>query len=121
MSAFAFSSYISSSTSAYFFFPTVRLPTIFPRAVPSAPASADAPPPPGTDAFDPDDENYSVNYGEYIAIGELDRLSAMQTGSSVLEKFGRYFDLVFMDSYHTYGYIDLWEFVPYGYLQSEAQ
>ena len=75
----------------------------------------------GTEAFDPDDENYSVNYGEYIAIGELDRLSAMQTGSSVLEKFGRYFALVFLDSYHTYGYIDLWEFVPYGYLQSEAK
>ncbi len=75
----------------------------------------------GAEPFDPDDENYSVNYGEYIATGELDRLSAMQTGSSVLEKFGRYFALVFLDSYHTYGYIDLWEFVPYGYLQSEAQ
>ena len=52
LSHFAFSSYISASTSAYFFLPTVRLPTIFPSAVPIAPTSADAPPPPGTGAFD---------------------------------------------------------------------
>src|SRR5699024_8678896 len=49
---FSFSAYISSSTSAYFFLPTVRLPTMFPRAVPTAPTSADAPPPPGTGALE---------------------------------------------------------------------
>src|SRR5699024_189572 len=51
-SHFFFNSHISSSTSAYFFLPTVRLPTIFPRAIPTAPTRADAPPPPGTGALE---------------------------------------------------------------------
>ena len=44
-------SLISSSTSAYVFFPTVRLPTILPSAIPIAPVKAAAPPPPGTAAL----------------------------------------------------------------------
>ena len=43
---------ISASTSAYFFLPTVKLPTMLPSAIPTAPTNADAPPPPGTGALD---------------------------------------------------------------------
>ncbi len=43
---------------AVIFLPTVRLPTIFPRATPIAPMSAEAPPPPGTGSFE---ESMSVN------------------------------------------------------------
>ena len=40
-------SLISSSTSLYFFLPTVKLPTMSPKAHPIAPTSPEAPPPPG--------------------------------------------------------------------------
>ena len=43
---------ISSSTSWYFCFPTVRLATMLTRAAPIAPMIAAALPPPGVDAFD---------------------------------------------------------------------
>ena len=36
-------------------------------------------------------------------------------------KAGRYFAIVFKNSYHNSGYIDLWELVPYGYIPSEAE
>ena len=43
----------SSSYSAYFFLPVVKLPTIEQSATPRAPTSAAAPPPPGTDSLPP--------------------------------------------------------------------
>ena len=43
---------ISSSTSSYFFFPTVRLATILINAAPIAPMIAAALPPPGVDALE---------------------------------------------------------------------
>ncbi len=48
----AFRARISSSTSAYFFFPTVSEPTMLPKAVPTAPTRAAAPPPPGVGALE---------------------------------------------------------------------
>ena len=50
----------SASTAAYFFFPTVRLPTIIPRDAAAAPPIADAPPPPGTGAPDESSSNQSL-------------------------------------------------------------
>ena len=70
-SAFSFKATISASTSAYFFFPTVRLPTIFPSAQPSAPTNALAPPPPGTGALV---ERISVNSSQLNFVKSISHL-----------------------------------------------
>lgn len=74
----------------------------------------------GNEPFDPDEANYASIWGDFLAEGTLDRLSPLQEGTALSEQFARYFVIVFLDSYQTYGYIDLWEFEPYGYLASEA-
>ena len=90
-SAFSFKAMMSASTSAYFFLPTVRLPTILPSAVPIAPTSADAPPPPGTGAFV--DNTSTKSSHEYVVklINNLQLCSFL----SVYYSLGKYTNITF--------------------------
>lgn len=75
----------------------------------------------GNEPFNPDESDYVSLWGDCLAEGTLDRLSPAQGGTVLSEQFARYFVIVFLDSYQTYGYIDLWEFEPYGYTFGEAK
>ena len=75
----------------------------------------------GDKPFDPDDADYAQNYGTPVFEGTVNRNDNDPEIAISPAKAGRYFAIVFKNSYHNSGYIDLWELVPYGYIPSEAE
>ncbi len=74
----------------------------------------------GNTPFDPNDTDVAVNYGTPAISQQLGRNDEVTTVSPRPLVAGRYFAIVFENSYNTSGYIDLWELVPYGFIASEA-
>lgn len=74
----------------------------------------------GDQAFDPDAEGAPEGYDKLIAKVALSRNDEVQSLPVRPYTAGRYFAIVFENSFHNSGYIDLWELVPYGYLASEV-
>ena len=75
----------------------------------------------GNKPFDPNDANYAENFGKPIYEGTINRNENEPEVAVKPAQSGRYFAIVFKNSYHNSGYIDLWELVPYGYIPSEAE
>lgn len=69
--------------------------------------------------FNPDDSNYSKNFGEPVLQAVLNSNEPVQEFFPSEEKAGRYIALVFRNSYNSTGFIDLWELDVFGYLESE--
>ena len=65
--------------------------------------------------FNPDDTNWSKNYGDPVLQITLNTNEAVQEFFPKEEKEGRYIAIVFRTSYSTFGFIDLWEFEAFGY------
>ena len=74
----------------------------------------------GNTPYDPDDTDAAVNYGTPALSQQLGRNDEVTTVSPRPLVAGRYFAIMFENSYNTSGYIDLWELVPYGFIASEA-
>lgn len=76
----------------------------------------------GDSEYDPDaGADYADIFGNYVLRTSLvrdDFYSEVTINKAVA---GRYIALAFISSFSGYGYIDLWELVPYGYLESEAE
>ena len=75
----------------------------------------------GNEPYDPNDKAAQDNYGTPAISVTLTRTEAVQAFSPKVPPSGRYWALLFSNSYNTNGLIDLWEVVPYGYLVSEAE
>ena len=75
----------------------------------------------GDKPFDPDEANYAETFGEPIFEGTINRNDEAPEVAVKPARSGRYFAIVFKNSYNTNGYIDLWELYPYGYIPSEAE
>ncbi|MCI1639659.1 MAG: DUF4998 domain-containing protein [Bacteroidales bacterium] len=75
----------------------------------------------GSSPFDPDDTDFSNDFGIPFLSTVLSTSTAQQTLSATQGSSGRYVAVVFTDSWNTAdGYIDLWELIPYGYIPSQA-
>ena len=66
-------------------------------------------------ALNPNDSNYSKNFGDPVLSTSLNQNEAVQTFSATQKKAGRYVAIVFRNSYNSSGFIDLWEFEAHGY------
>ena len=65
--------------------------------------------------FNPDDTNFSKNFGEPVVSGSLNQVDAVQELVPETRVAGRYIAVVFRSSYNSNGFIDLWEFEAFGY------
>jgi hypothetical protein len=75
----------------------------------------------GTSPYDPNASDFRNSYGIPFLSSVLNTASAQQTLSATQGSTGRYFSVVFTDSWNsTDGYVDLWELIPYGYIPSQA-
>lgn len=70
--------------------------------------------------FNPDDKNYATNFGEPVLKANLSQLSAVQEFSASEPAKGRYIAIVFRNSYNSAGYVDLWEFEAFGYVEGNV-
>ena len=75
----------------------------------------------GNEAYDPNDKAAMDNFGEPALAITLNRNSAIQEFSMKDFASGRYWALLFPNSFNSNGLIDLWEVVPYGYKVSEVK
>ena len=74
----------------------------------------------GSSYYNPD-ETDTKNYGIQFLEGSFNTSSHLQSVSASQGASGRYFAIVFKNSFSTEdGYIDLKELVPYGYIPSQA-
>ena len=68
----------------------------------------------------PDDENWQKNYGDAVLLASLNQDDAVQSFKPFEKKSGRYIAIVFRNSHRsTDGFIDLWEFEAYGYVEKK--
>lgn len=74
----------------------------------------------GDSKFNPDDANYSNNFGTPALSVALNQLSPVQDFFLDTPKKGRYIAIVFRNSFNSSGFIDLWEFEAFGYVASSA-
>ena len=75
----------------------------------------------GSSYYNPDDSDYLNNYGIPFIGTQFKTDGRMSSASATQGATGRYFAIVFKNSYNTKdGFIDLWELVPYGYIPSQA-
>ena len=75
----------------------------------------------GSSAFNPNDADFSKDFGIPFLSGTLSTSASEQTVNSSMGASGRYLSIVFTDSWSADdGYIDLWELIPYGYVPSQA-
>ena len=74
----------------------------------------------GDSKFNPDDANYSHNFGNPALSITLNQLSPVQDFVLDTPKKGRYIAIVFRNSFNSSGFIDLWEFEAFGYVASSA-
>ena len=70
--------------------------------------------------FNPDDTNFSKNFGEPVVSGSLNQVDAVQELVPETRVAGRYVAVVFRSSYNSNGFIDLWEFEAFGYAAAFA-
>ena len=70
--------------------------------------------------FNPDDTNYSKNFGEPAVRANLNQNEAVQVALPENGVTGRYIAIVFRTSFNTAGFIDLWEFEAFGYVAKNA-
>ena len=75
----------------------------------------------GDDPYDPNDKSAVDNFGTPALSVSFDRKLAIHEFNLKTPTPGRYWALLFSNSFNTSGLIDLWEVVPYGYLVSEAE
>jgi len=76
----------------------------------------------GDKAYDPDITAYAGEYGDVVTTTVISTDNSRQDVLFPGPVKARYMALVFRNSRSTaYGYIDLWELVPYGFLESEAE
>ena len=73
----------------------------------------------GSDPYDPNDKLGADHFGTPALAATLTRTSAIQEFSLKTPVSGRYWALLFPNSFNTNGLIDLWEVVPYGYRVSD--
>lgn len=71
----------------------------------------------GDSKFNPDDSNYARNFGEPVISTKLNQLNPVQDFFLETPKCGRYIAIVFKDSYNSTGFVDLWEFEAFGYVE----
>lgn len=75
----------------------------------------------GMSAYNPDDSDYLESFGEpaaSVSVPQTDQIRSVWLNNPVQ---ARYFAITFKNSRSSYGYIDLWELVPYGFLESETE
>lgn len=76
----------------------------------------------GDTEFDADaGADYADLFGSYVIRSSLVRDNPYSEVTIRNAIAGRYIALAFISSFSGYGYIDLWELVPYGYLESEVE
>lgn len=71
--------------------------------------------------FNPDDTNYSKNFGEPVVRANFNQNEAVQVVMPETDVTGRYIAIVFRTSFNTAGFIDLWEFEAFGYVEKNAE
>lgn len=74
----------------------------------------------GDKPYDPNETDIAGKYGEPVYSATLNRNEDKQQIMFRTPKTGRYFAVVFENSWNVNGYIDLWELIPYGYASSDA-
>ena len=74
----------------------------------------------GDTKFNPNDSNYSKNFGEPVYRANFNQNDAVQEIVPETPVEGRYIAIVFRTSYSSSGFIDLWEFEAYGYVEKDA-
>ena len=75
----------------------------------------------GSSYYNPDSADYTTEYGIPFLLGSFNVNEKTQSVSASLGASGRYFAIVFNNSWSSEdGYIDLKELVPYGYISSQA-
>ena len=74
----------------------------------------------GDTKFNPDDANYARTFGEPVLTASLNQLSPVQDFIVDNPKRGRYIAIVFRNSFNSSGFIDLWEFEAFGYVEKDA-
>lgn len=67
--------------------------------------------------FNPDNSNFLKDFGEPVIQTSLNTLEAVQEFVPESPKAGRYIAVVFRNSYNSTGFIDLWEFEAFGYVE----
>ena len=67
--------------------------------------------------FNPDNANFLKDFGEPVIQTSLNTLEAVQEFVPESPKAGRYIAVVFRNSYNSTGFIDLWEFEAFGYVE----
>ena len=73
----------------------------------------------GNKAYDPDTKKYSEEYEGLVMKKTFSTTEICQ--SIALNRTGRYMALVFVNSYNTSSsFIDLWELVPFGYIEGDS-
>lgn len=70
--------------------------------------------------FNPDNKNYVADFGEPVLKCNLTQTEAVQEFAPSEEKAGRYIAIVFRNSYSSSGYVDLWEFEAYGFVEANV-
>lgn len=74
----------------------------------------------GDKKFNPDDTNYSGNFGDPVLSVTLNQQSAVHSYIIDTPKRGRYIAIVFRNSFNSSGFIDLWEFEAFGFVEKNA-
>lgn len=75
----------------------------------------------GNTAYNPDTKDFSNEYEGLSFKRTLSTAQAVQTLPLSTANTGRYFSMVFTNSYNISAYfIDLWELVPYGYIEGDS-
>lgn len=67
--------------------------------------------------FNPDNANFLKDFGEPVLQTSLNTNEAVQEFVPASPKAGRYIAVVFRNSYNSTGFIDLWEFEAFGYVE----
>ncbi len=70
--------------------------------------------------FNPDDTNYTKNYGTPVISVTLNQNDPVQEFIPEERVAGRYVAIVFRNSYNSSGFVDLWEFEAFGYAAALA-
>lgn len=74
----------------------------------------------GDTKFNPDDANYLRTFGDPVYFSALNQQQPVQDFVLDTPKRGRYIAIVFRNSYNSSGFIDLWEFEAFGYVEKNA-
>lgn len=67
--------------------------------------------------FNPDNTNYARDFGDPVLQATLNTNEAVQEFIPDVMKSGRYVAIVFRNSFNSTGFIDLWEFEAFGFVE----